>query len=362
MSRVERHPSWNEYAVQLLRWSGARNTNQDAPSDWRFHEPDLRARGIDSLHYLSRELPNVAQRVYDKVWRAQRDALEAMLACATQVDLPVLVFKGADAIVRYYEGRPLGLMADCDVLVQRADLVSIQAILYGLGYRPAIFNPGTGGLVDRDIANIAEIESRHYELAPFSRMQPLDFDAEELEFARRFGAGPLRVVVNQAFAVIEFDVHHRVAADVDSAPLLARARPGLIPNALALSAEDSIWYILSKHYTEVALFGKRGLRDLAYVAPAIVSESIDWQLISQVGVEQELHCSLFYPLRTLQLILGEEYVPANVLRDLAPDACSRIRDWGWQLGKLFDVVEPFPLVDVFSVALRNREAGTEVDQ
>ena len=62
----------------------------------------------------------------------------------------------------------------------------------------------------------------------------------------------------------------------------------------------------------------------------------------RVAVDYELGGSLDHPLAFLRRVFGIA-VPDAVLDASSPLRTSRRRDWGWQLGVLFDFIEPCPL-------------------
>lgn len=337
-------PAWARYALALLRWSGTRGDLIYSPrfSDTAATLTRLRQSKIDSLHYLAVEQDSIEQSVYQKVWLTQRDALAEFCAEFSRLcDCPVIL-KGADSVDRYFGSNAIALMNDCDVLVKRSDLVSAKIASAKLGYRPAIFDVQSGKLVDRDIADISSIENRHYELVAQCRLEPLDLDRAELEFACALDTYPLRVVNGRAYVVTELDIHHSIAIDVDPTRLLDEARAGTLSHTRALTAEDNLWFLLGRYYTEVAVHGKRTLRDLAHVAVLLCQEILQWSTFIERVHENEVEAAVFYLLSFFRALLGPTVVPQYVINQLSPTKIDRTRDWGWQLGKLFGFVEPMP--------------------
>lgn len=98
---------------------------------------------------------------------------------------------------------------------------------------------------------------------------------------------------------------------------------------------------LSRYYTEVSVHGKPTLRDLAHVAPLLLSNAIEWEVIIAAARSYEIRSALYYPLRLL-VFLVDNPVPPDALEELSPIRGSRMRDFGWQIGKLFYFVEPPP--------------------
>ncbi|HEV3078071.1 MAG TPA: hypothetical protein VHB47_26900, partial [Thermoanaerobaculia bacterium] len=82
--------------------------------------------------------------------------------------------------------------------------------------------------------------------------------------------------------------------------------------------------------------------DFAYMAPLIMSPEIDWERIVHVANKYQLEPALFYFLSFLERVVGPQ-APIEALKELSPLRRKQYRDWGWQLGTLFDFVEPLPL-------------------
>jgi hypothetical protein len=141
--------------------------------------------------------------------------------------------------------------------------------------------------------------------------------------------------------IVEIDIHHNVATDTDPKPLLDRAVRSQCLSGFTLSAADHLWLNCSRYYNEVALFGKRTLRPIAYTAP-LLNEVIDWDIVMSTARDLDLSASLYYPLRILEM-LTQVPVPTDVLSSVNPRYLGAERDFGWQLGPLFGFIEEFPL-------------------
>lgn len=339
---VTRAPTdWRVIAVGLLRWAGKRHDFKLPPLD-SASLLLLKERRIDSLYYLATASYSPLQSVYTKVWTKQSKALAELLDCLQSVDCETLVVKGAEFIERYYQGAGLSFLNDIDLLVRREHLEKVKRSMHGLGYRQAFFSREAQRLQDRDISDICRIESEHYELAPFCRLEKIELTADEVLIAKDWQSHPLWVVGDTAYAVVEFDFHHQLASDIESGRFFKKVVPSIFPGASTLSLGDHVWFTISRLYHEVALHGKRSLRDFAYVAP-VLKENIEWGDVLDAASEYGLHSSLYYYLRFLHSVLGDG-VPQHVLENLSPQRGPRLRDWGWQLGPLFDFVEEEPRI------------------
>lgn len=305
------------------------------------HLDELTRLQIDSLYYICYDRNSPTQRLYDRVWDLQRKAARIILTELTGRGLAPVLFKGGEFLAAHYGDRSLAIMADVDLLVSRRDLESVKAVFYEAGYRKAKLNPTTGQLDDVDVAAIAEIEATHYELCPFSRLEVISLHQDELEVAHSIAMPPLFSRDGQCSVAIEFDVHHQVAADIESEPLFERAQPGSLGVGFTLSPADQLWLTIAKLYNEVANYGKRSLRDFAYVLPLLAKRTIEWNVVIRVAEEYELRPALFYYFSFLNQLSGNS-IPEDVIRSLSPTNGSRLRDWGWQLGPIFDLVESYP--------------------
>lgn len=313
----------------------------DAPGDGAIEW--LAARQIDSLSYLARgDADHPVQRVYDKVWHAQREGTQAVVSALAAAGIDPLVFKGAEILHRSFEPHSINLMADIDLLIDRAALSRCKPILYALGYRQAYYDAKAEALIDRDFADVAAMEGTHYELAPFSRLVPLALDAEELAVARRINRHPLWVTADGDCRVaVELDLHHGIATDLESAPFFARAVPSSFAGARTFCAADHLWFLAARLYNEVAIHAKESLRDFAYLAILLREPGLDWRIVLDAAQEHSISTPLFYYLSFLDFLCPGR-IPADVLPQLDPLVNPRQRDWGWQLERLFGVVPISP--------------------
>jgi hypothetical protein len=251
--------------------------------------------------------------------------------------------KSGELIPAAYGDHGLDLIGDVDLLLPRSDMNRARRVLSAAGFRQAYFEPAQGELVDRDLADIARIEAVHYEMAPFLKIEPLgQVSPEFAQMARERDRNPVRKHNDELFLVIELDIHHNLAADIEADGFFERSVPSCHGVGRTLSAADHLWCILTRHYAETALHGKRSLRPLAYAAPLISAEQMNWDIVGKVAAELELGATLYYYLATLDR-LAPGHVPRELLHGLHPSRSSRARDWGWQLSGTLGLVDPFPV-------------------
>lgn len=335
-------PVQADIALDLLRWSAtqmplsqhqcAHLLERGTPAlDW------LQSRNIDSLFYFATGASHVSQNMYDRVFEVQYRALLDLIPHFQRRGCKALVFKGVEHLAARYNKRSIGWLCDIDILVPRPDLETVKSVLYQHGYCQSYFDRLRGTLVSRDVQDIATIESQHYELAPFCRLVEIEVDDAEREFVATTSEHSVHAVGSRVVVQVDIDVHFQLASDYDSPILWSRAVPSSVGVGETLCDADHLWFTLSRLYTEVALHGKRSLRDFAYVAPLLSQSNIDWTIILDANREIDLTPGLWYYLSFLNYLTGK--VPDDVLAELHPLRHQRITDPGWQLGRLFDLVE-----------------------
>ncbi|WP_198023133.1 nucleotidyltransferase family protein [Mesorhizobium sp. LSHC414A00] len=333
-------------AFALMQWCGERFEPKKFDLDLYAVEDEtlrfLRSRQIDSLYILAAGQVDSWQRAYDMAWSLQRAALIEIVGSLVQAGVRTLVFKGIELQERFLQGHSLAILGDLDILIQRSDVESAKAVLYALGFRHAFFKDESAGIVSRDIREVAQVELTHYELAPFVKLVPLEPEPWLIEVARGYNRNPLHLLNGQPVLVIEVDIHHNVASDAEPEMFFDRAVSSAHGVGETFCSADHIWLNLSRYYNEVALHGKQSLRPLAYTVPLISDPSVDWEIVQKVATDMNLGRPLYYYLGLAdRLVPG--FVPAETLRTVLASDDGRLRDWGWQVGKIFDVDEPFPL-------------------
>lgn len=301
----------------------------------------LKSRQIDSLYTIAAGKRDKLQEASDLVWGHQLTALREALEALAAAGVRVLTFKGGELIPRHFPRRSLGITADLDLLVPRDEIELARSVLYKLDFRHQFLDKGRRVMADRDVADVAEIELHHYELAPMARTVPLDAEPALRETAASGADHRLYLDRGRPVAIIEIDLHHNVASDADPGVFFSRAVPGAAGAGETFSPADHVWFNLSRCYNEVGMHGKLSLRPIAYTLPEVASGRVDWTVVEHMADELTLGPTLYYLLGLCDR-LAPGHVPASTLVAVKESTASRVRDWGWQLGKLFDFDEEFP--------------------
>jgi hypothetical protein len=345
--RSAREP-WQSLALELLRGVAREaSASQRAPRPLHAKASAaqvsrLRDLKIDSLYYLASGSDAPVQSLYDSLWNAQANVCAEVLAAMEDASVPTIIFKGAEFLHRYWSSA-VAWMSDIDILVPRDHLGMARAVLYRMGFRQAKFSRPHGVLVDADVIELSEVEGRHYELFPFCRLDPIELTGAEIRLARKREELPLFIDDDgRAFVIAEVDLHHKVTLDVDTEPFFERCRASTFGAGWSMSAADHLWFTTSRLYNEVAIHGKRSLRDFAFLLSLVTLDDIEWNVVLDSARQYHLHASLYYYFSFLASLSGKA-PPQDVVDALVPLATSRLRDWGWQLATLFDVLDASPI-------------------
>jgi hypothetical protein len=301
----------------------------------------LRDRKIDSLYYLCESELSPIQLMYDAAWRQQRSAVCDVISAFQQQGIEALTFKGAEFLASFMHGHAISRMVDCDLLLRRHDVNRARATMFEAGFRQTRPVPVAGKFLDADIAEIAETESRHYELFPFSKLVLLESTAVDPLVASGEVFDPVFLVNGKLYLRLTIDLHHGVATDIGADQFFDRSVPSSLGRGSTFSSADHLWFTTSRYYHEVALYGKRSLRDLVFVGMLLHRMPINWNVVLSAAAEYDFRPSLYYLFAYLKTLTAAP-IPDAVLDELCPNRGSRQRDWGWQLGVLFDIVESMP--------------------
>jgi len=347
-------PPLADAAVELLRWAADRGEPQPRESGPREDQllGYLRPRRIDSLYYLS-STPNAppmqsgvapspwrAQRLYDLIWERQVDALRSFLEEADRQDVLAIVLKSSELLPRWYGSSGVEVGADVDVLVPQPHTERARAILMDRGYRHATFDTAAGAMVDVDKAVVERAEATHYELFPLSALVDIDLP-DDLAPLVDGDAHGIYEVDGRWQLVVEVDLHHGLFRDTRADAVVERIVPSVHGAGWTLGSADHIWFTLTRLYNETAMHGNRSLRPVSYIIPEIAHGNVDWDVMREARAHVPIENALFYGLYFIEWLTPGS-VPMDLLYEFHPCRNSRNGDWGWQLGKLFGFLEPFP--------------------
>lgn len=330
--------------LALLRWCGifhVDNSQLELEVNVDSYIDFLERRKLDGLFYLATKTTSVTSRLYEKLGLAQRAAWIKLLHTLAEADLDPVVIKGAEIREAYYHGSAIGVNHDIDILVPQSKLGAVKRVLFSSGYGQYGYDRVKQCLMDLDISKVAATEARHYELAPFIKAEEIRLEHDEVALAEHWGRHPLRKIDNKIFLLNQVDVHHRIALDIPPEPLFERAVQSKYGVGKTLSPADHIWFMTSRLYNEVAVHGKLSLRDFAYILPIVAQEEIDWDIVTLAADLYHIHSSLYYYLRFVSS-LAPGKIPDMVLERVHPSMGTRRADFGWQLSKLFETVDPPP--------------------
>jgi Uncharacterised nucleotidyltransferase len=308
--------------------------------------PWLQAKKIDSLFFFHRNSSYPPQITYDRIWSAQRVALIDILKALEAEGVSAVVLKGAEAIERFYRSRAISISSDIDLLVPPTAAQTAKRCLFSLGYRQAAFSADEDRLVDLENRDIAATEFGHYELANF--MKPMGIDAEDADLSAVRSSGAC-VMYETAQGLPRFfinvDIHVGLSRDTDPAPLIERAVPSAFGLGRALDPVDAVWFTLARLYAEQASFAKSTIRDYFYSLPHLRA-GFPYDVLAERAAAEGVATPLYYALSLFEA-LAPSTVPDSVIEALCLAGRREKRDYGWQLGRILDRLEPPPhLLDV----------------
>jgi hypothetical protein len=338
--------SWQTVAIELLRRrAGAAPLLSDErlAAGGSMHESTVHDKNIDGLYFLTCNVEHPRQRLYQAQWNAQLSETRAVIAELNQLGVDPIVFKSLEIGARYDCGRPTGLRADVDLLVPLDALWNVRKVMYGRDYVHGVYRHTTRDWSVVDPREAARHEARAYELWPLCKaIEVVGLDDQVVEEAKRH---PLAFCVqgDKVLTFVDFDFHHNILFNFDVATRVARCVPSALGIGRALAPADHLWFLIHRHYAEAAMeeWQWQGPKPLVSIAPMVADPSVDWDVIVASAVEQK---STWPTLAWLTFFykLGATSVPERVLADLRCRVGCGARNWGWQLGRLFDIEEPFP--------------------
>jgi hypothetical protein len=278
---------------------------------------------------------------YRDAWQLQRGEFVETLQDLNAAGIVPTTFKGCELFERYSNGGSFGLMTDVDIIVSKDELIETMSVLYRRGMKPGSIDYETGRFQPLKIEEIGAVEMQHFQLPPFLVMKEVKLMPASFKFARAHGRRPLKVFGERCYLIFEIDVHNRTAFDVPFEMFTAHRCDSVFKNARTLSPTDHLWSITARYYNEVALHKKTSLREFIYIAMIVRNEDVDWDRFLELTHEFGTYAACYYPLAFLHSIEPSR-VPEAALSKLRPVEGRRGRDYGWQLGKLFDFIEPLP--------------------
>jgi hypothetical protein len=338
--------SWQTVAVELLRRRAGGApllADERLAAGASMHESALRDRNIDGLYFLACNVDHPRRRLYQAQCDAQVAETRAVIADLNQLGVDPIVFKSLEIGARYDRGRATGLRADVDLLVPLDALWNVRKVMYGRDYVHGIYRHRTRDWSVVDPREALRHEAKAYELWPLRKaIEVVGLDDQVVEEAKRH-PGAFCVQDDKVLIFVAFDFHHNILFNFDIATRIARSVPSALGIGRALAPADHLWFSIHRHYSEAAMeeWQWQGPRPLVTVAPIVADASVDWDVVIASAVEQK---STWPTLAWLTFFykLGATSVPERVLADLRRQVGCGARNWGWQLGRLFDVEEPFP--------------------
>jgi hypothetical protein len=334
--------SWQAVAIELLRrlcGASPRMSTSELRAAGAEHEAELFDRGIDGLYFAACDVEHPRWRVYQALRSTQIAEARLIIEDLKKHGRDAAVLKSIEIGARY-PGALSGSCGDIDLLISADGLWDAEKVLYGRGYARCNYD-AAGARRDLEPRETYRRQAMGYELMPFSKCVPIEsLDEGVLARAGR-GRNPIRIHDGAVLAIVYFDIHHNILFDFDVAPLLARTVASALGTGRTLCPADHLWFLIHRHYFEVAVGWETMIRVLAPIAAIANDPAVEWTLVIRNAVDQNAAAPCLYWL-TFFRRLGAPRVPDGVLEELRSHLRTSDRRWGWQLERLFDLDEPFP--------------------
>lgn len=303
--------------------------------------PMLQSRRLDSLYYLAVDPDSPTQQAYEYIWSQQRAHACIALRAMTEARVDVHVFKGIEFIERHFGGRALSLSSDVDILVPQPDIAKAKSVLRELGYGQSDFDRKRGVMLPRAEDEIRQYEENSNELYAFNKVIVLpEALPESIADSVADFRHPVWHIDGRHYLIISIDVHHTLSRNLDLSDVYRRAVPSSLGVAKTLSPEDHFWFMALRYYLEVGVHGEgKKLRPLAYLC-AMMRSGLAWPTVIEQVAQLKSEAALYYMTAFVAKLTGSD-MPA-ILERVDPRAHSRVRDWGWQMPKLFGFVDRLP--------------------
>jgi hypothetical protein len=305
------------------------------------HDLELFRRGLDGLVLATVHPHHPRQRLYQTLWNAQVGEARAVIDELSRAGVESLIIDGTEVGARYRPDHGIGVCPEVDLLVPVDGLWRAQKILYGRSYARREYAPEIQAW--RDIAPIPAFrgEANGTVLTPFVKEIQLD-DVDDVQLAEAIRLPAMfGVRGGSARAIVRVNIHHNVARGVDVVPFLQRSVASGLGAGRALFPADHLWMLILRSYFEVALKARASLGRLATVAPAVADPEVDWDAVVRNAASSHTAAPCLYWL-TLFHKLGASAISERVLGELRSHSKRSEGRWGWQLGRMFEVEEPFP--------------------
>ena len=135
---------------------------------------------------------------------------------------------------------------------------------------------------------------------------------------------------------MEFDIHHAFSSDIEPQEFFDRAIFDKKHCCFYFNPTDNLWFHITRFYNEVALHGKRHIRDLLYILSILKDDSpkIKWRSFIQLCKKFDTVPSAYYILSFINSF-NKTFIPETVIQELNLLENDRSRDFGWQIGLLY---------------------------
>jgi hypothetical protein len=247
--------------------------------------------------------------------------------------------KGAAYRLWLYAPAWVRVCGDVDVIVRPEDVEPVRRAMRDLGFVQASCSPDYQCFRPASREEVANAESRHYELAQFIRDHRLVNAPDWLlgaDFVQRIPFG-YEMLADGAVFHANVDVHWALHFAFADASLLDDAA-SLAPRVgEAIPIPNSAWNLFVscfKLYFEAFDRPRYGLHHLIDVVALLGDGAMDWAMFRQLVERYRIDAAAFYVLSAAERFVGRKLVPEDVVagwcltRPMASAGATHSNDYG----------------------------------
>jgi hypothetical protein len=250
-----------------------------------------------------------------------------------------VLMKGAAYRLWLYAPAWVRVGGDVDILVRPEDVEPVRRTMRDLGFVQASCSPDYQCFRPASREEIADAESRHYELAQFIRDHRLVKAPDWLlgaDFVQRIPFG-YELLGDGPVLHVNVDVHWALHFAFAGASLLDDATRIATRDGVEIPVPNSAWNLFTscfKLYFEAFDRPRYGLHHLIDIVALVDEGAVDWALFRQLVERYRIDAAAFYVLSAAERFAGRTLVPDEALagwsltRPMASAAAAHSNDYG----------------------------------
>lgn len=260
-------------------------------------------------------------------------------------NIDCFILKGAALSALYFQNPLARPMQDLDLMIYPTDAARAQKVMFKLGYRHGVWDPGTARFTPMYRRITPDLVRHHYEIPSFTKVVTADspLPASSIPWTWRKQHIKCHVDDDRILTLPIFvDLHFNLSAGIDIQDVWRGANREIVLGkpVRVQSATGMLWFLAARLYNEAFQYSTLKLIMLGDIHAVLHErgDDVDWAELLVIAHKYGMHPALFYVLAQLKNLTGID-VPENVLDNLKPDPKKiPIRhDWGDVMPKLLSL-------------------------